>query len=684
MADPSLRKRTKKVLLSDDLLALVKSGDITKIQAERLQREQDTMHQTLPKTLPEVNVPSDGDGTNCETTNKRKRSGSRLLVEEEPARRFRMPFMPPETRSKIQVMWERQIREINILDVRLHSTSARVRYMREHGEPFVLVGHRKFTDFAKSWFNRQSSVDSSVPPGLRSLLVPIIKKGESSATSFHPINDKLTFGRFMDQYWKTGDPSCYLHQWQFPVESSKARKLMGAKSHANKQRNLKKRENCAKEAGEILPRGELCNCTGDSNCRSALKDYLPNCMNYDMLEDWRSNLDGENPFQYLFAGCKTTYSTMHVDPGGLGIFIAPIVGKKEVTLVHRDDGRFLYQMAPWESGNPIDFDKYPMVHCARVWRHVLCPGDVAYLPAGTYHMCRNVEPCMSYHRFHLDEINLPVFFASMYRGDAPEIEHEDIIWNTSQTIMHSCALLDPNRNEFEKYQRMLLSLRQIALTIAKNRKEQEWVDLIDDIDLSLCSSKLDSQRVSYFTDRCVRTKDLLETSTATKGTWKNLCEDATNLDTYKECQITSQEVIEGLCEQNPSAFSNLPSAVQNRYPVNAEVSIYRYGKRRTGVIVGVRENIVAWKCRYIGWKSDMDEFVPLESIENINGGGLKKNDLVKCSWGGDGEMYEAKLLLKVEDTMIFVHCPDLGAQWNTWVPKSFVHVVGSSGGIEKH
>ena len=64
----------------------------------------------------------------------------------------------------------------------------------------------------------------------------------------------------------------------------------------------------------------------------------------------------------------------------------------------------------------------------------------------------------------------------MYRGDAPEIEHEDIIWNTSQTIMHSCALLDPNRNEFEKYQRMLLSLRQIALTIAKNRKEQEWVD----------------------------------------------------------------------------------------------------------------------------------------------------------------------------------------------------------------
>ena len=67
-----------------------------------------------------------------------------------------------------------------------------------------------------------------------------------------------------------------------------------------------------------------------------------------------------------------------------------------------------------------------------------------------------------------------------------------------------------------------------------------------------------------------------------------------NWYTYKECQITSQEVIEGLCEQNPSAFSNLPSAVQNRYPVNAEVSIYRYGKRRTGVIVGVRENIVIY------------------------------------------------------------------------------------------
>ena len=165
------------------------------------------------------------------------------------------------------------------------------------------------------------------------------------------------------------------------------------------------------------------------------KSHLPSCMGIDLLEYWRTDLDGENPFQYIFAGAPSTASMMHHDPGGMGIFIAPVCGKKELTLIHRNDVSRLYEMVPWEKdGFELDFQKYPMLQFARVWCHVLEPGDIAYLPAGTYHSVKNTEACFSYHRFHLDEINLPFFFNSLYAGDAPEIDHYEVIWNSIHGI----------------------------------------------------------------------------------------------------------------------------------------------------------------------------------------------------------------------------------------------------------
>ena len=46
----------------------------------------------------------------------------------------------------------------------------------------------------------------------------------------------------------------------------------------------------------------------------------------------------DNPYQYIFMGGQDTLSKLHQDAGGLLISIAPIVGKKEVVLVHRKDG----------------------------------------------------------------------------------------------------------------------------------------------------------------------------------------------------------------------------------------------------------------------------------------------------------------------------------------------------------
>ena len=133
-----------------------------------------------------------------------------------------------------------------------------------------------------------------------------------------------------------------------------------------------------------------------------------------------------------------------------------------------------------------NFQKYPMLQFVRVWRHVLEPGDVAYLPAGTYHSVKNLESCLSYHRFHLDEVNLPLFFNSLYAGDAPEIDHHEVIWNSIHGIFNDLENLediDMNRNKLNssnfanddalkivekrlsKLRLLLIRLRQICCAI---------------------------------------------------------------------------------------------------------------------------------------------------------------------------------------------------------------------------
>lgn len=68
------------------------------------------------------------------------------------------------------------------------------------------------------------------------------------------------------------------------------------------------------------------------------------------------------------------------DTGGMSIIIAPIFGRKELTLVHRDDGRLLYNCSA-----PIahpDCVKYPLAAFIRVWKTVIERGDILVLPPG--------------------------------------------------------------------------------------------------------------------------------------------------------------------------------------------------------------------------------------------------------------------------------------------------------------
>mmetsp|Transcript_20974 Transcript_20974/g.45477 ORF Transcript_20974/g.45477 Transcript_20974/m.45477 type:complete len:674 (+) Transcript_20974:316-2337(+) len=251
--------------------------------------------------------------------------------------------------------------------------------------------------------------------------VPVIKRHYNEEK---PIHGKIPAEKFLTSCWPTSDSEAvpqqedkttknqrnasnlYLHQWQFPLSDTAGRKLC----HHNNP----------------LPKG---------------------IMGEDLLKYWldlpQCKLD--SPLQYIFMGREDTLSKLHRDPGGLAISIAPIVGKKECVLVHRDDGsNCLYHLTA--SLEDIDLHKHPLLSQARTWRSVIQPGEILLMPYGTYHQCRNVTPCLSYSRFHLDTVNLLPFVQSLVNGDAPEIDHEEVLWNLTSELINR---LD---GEFDKVQ----------------------------------------------------------------------------------------------------------------------------------------------------------------------------------------------------------------------------------------
>lgn len=156
-------------------------------------------------------------------------------------------------------------------------------------------------------------------------------------------------------------------------------------------------------------------------------------LGYNLLHMWYDSLMGDCPFQYIFMGRANTFSRLHRDKGGLAILIAPIVGQKEVIMVHREDTHRLYQCRA-NVYNP-DFGEFPLSSFIRAWKVVLEPGDILVMPANTYHAARNLTPCLSYSRFHLDEVNLPLFVQSFLDVDCASMPHAQMIWNMTLECM---------------------------------------------------------------------------------------------------------------------------------------------------------------------------------------------------------------------------------------------------------
>mmetsp|Transcript_52963 Transcript_52963/g.61159 ORF Transcript_52963/g.61159 Transcript_52963/m.61159 type:complete len:637 (-) Transcript_52963:271-2181(-) len=266
----------------------------------------------------------------------------------------------------------------------------------------------------------------------------------------------------------------YLHQWQFPLSEVA----------------------CTKLCHQSVP--------------------LPHhILGEDLLKYWLDRVKLDSPLQYLFMGREDTMSKIHKDPGGLAITIAPITGEKGCILVHRDDGHAcLYHTRASLDPEAIDLDAYPLLPYARIWKTSIVPGEILLMPHGTYHQCRNITPCLSYSRFHLDVVNLRAFLLSLFDGDAPELHQDEVLWNATQELI---GIIDQATDEKRKVDpqvvdavEALRALRNITREITRKLHIRQtvkgisstgsasllsavkidgdmeiWQKLVDDIDITL-------------------------------------------------------------------------------------------------------------------------------------------------------------------------------------------------------
>ena len=308
--------------------------------------------------------------------------------------------------------------------------------------------------------------------------VPVIKRNYNEE---NPIHGTIHAAKFLTNCWPSEEsdaettkqktsPNLYLHQWQFPLSDTAGRKLC----HQNNP----------------LPKS---------------------IMGEDLLKFWLDlpQCKFDSPLQYIFMGREDTLSKLHSDPGGLDISIAPIVGEKECVLGHRADGSScLYHLQA--SLNNIDLHQYPLLSQAKLWRTTIKPGEILLMPHGTYHQCRNVTPCLSYSRFHLDTVNLLPFVQSLVNGDAPEIHHEEILWNLTTELIskvdtvfdHTQSLVKQNLSTDDDISEDMIEtvntlrmLRHFAREVARRHEIRERLKgegsksdhcfgtLVDDVDM---------------------------------------------------------------------------------------------------------------------------------------------------------------------------------------------------------
>eukprot|EP00937_MAST-01D_sp_MAST-1D-sp2_P002218 g2218.t1 len=546
-------------------------------------------------------------------------------------------------------------RRIPVVDAQQPVARALVQRERQNGNPLILTNHPGWTGFAQTWVRDDGcgggGAGSSQGDGggdggggagggagldAEQFLhdvgadteVPIVRPGYDEK---QPVKEHLCVRQFMDEYWCENDRGAYLHQWQFA----------------------------------ICPRAEvrraLCG-------RSA---PLP-CLGHNLLKHWIDLCRGDNPLQYLFMGPAHTYSKLHRDNGGCAILIAPVTGRKEVILVHRDDTVHLYDLAV-DVSSP-DLHRFPSLAFARVWRQTVEPGQILLMPAGTYHACRNLDPCLSYSCFHLDSVNLPLFYKSFLAEDAPELSHAEILWNAAHDLMDILEQLRVLRH-------FVRAIELDASTPAASG--WDWHKLLRSVDYTLsCTLQSAIER-----DRVRRSS---HGGTSHPGRVERGVRGASGARGGGGRGEGAHDVDEAAwAAQQRAAWARL--ALRK----GQAVLVRHYNKVLKGLVEQTCDDKRMAMVHYMGWSEQYNEMYPVEEMRLVRKpqkdeqsdeqeqgqgqgqeedrervraqGRIEKNDQVIVRWGARGDDYHAVCLCVCTISAARVRFSNFGEEWHQWV-----------------
>nr|CCA14582.1 conserved hypothetical protein [Albugo laibachii Nc14] len=522
--------------------------------------------------------------------------------------------------SGLLCSFQNQSQSVQVIDVKEDNVTNTVKALRFAGTPFILEGMSpNWLGFHEDWIVEDTCKLNTVAflHGMEDIKVPVLEQNYEESS---PIKRHLPLADFVRQHWLCDDPKYYMHQWQYPLDAKVTNSM------------------CYK-----------------STALSALGDNL--------LSYWLDSVRGDNPLQYLFMGGSNTSSRMHQDRGGLDILITPILGAKHVDMLHRDAARF-DSVHEDVNFHHIDYGKSPLLAFIPTWSVDVSPGQILFLPEGTFHSCKNITPCLSHHQFHLDTSNLLGFLDSFIKQDAPNIDHAEILWNAAHDVM--AAVEEKFGENAPKRSFDPLAIRQLeSLTGLRHavchismreavptKAAWDWRKLLNDVEtlLNIVESSNGGNTIEFYTDsnsKPISSKPY-EPSSVLQFTDENALEDH-----WKKLLVRKGDVI----------------------------AVRAFETRLNAQVLKVVENTDFVQVHYVDWESVYDEHQPIDSLLRRDGSGRlrqvrgvpKVYDKVLIRWGPQREVFQAVIHKVTRAHACYVQFIKFHSQWNQWILPQFIY-----------
>jgi hypothetical protein len=300
-------------------------------------------------------------------------------------------------------------------------------------------------------------------------------------------------------------------------------------------------------------------------------------------------------------------------------------------------------------------------------------------------------------RFHLDTVNLHPFLESLFKGDAPEIEHDLVVWNAAHELMNRVDKYVAQIRADQKHQthvkkdvpppavvqavetaRLLRHVsREIVIRLQQHRhpgsrrrlpkesslfdtKDEDalrsWPNVVRDIDQTI--HEFEYRHVTPLPKFQVRGER--KTGSSVSSSEK---QDATGI--LMKLQMRSVQNTRPVNQDTAlfeSSFEELPKVQEGgtipdsiKLGVNDTVFVRFHGKRVRGSILQIVDQMRAFGVSYEEFPSFYDEFRPeteVELLQEVPGSGepsssnsvdeggdrMTTHQVVRCRVGGKGEV----------------------------------------------